>query len=443
MPAMYRRMVGSAPQATDLTSPFLLSVAQSAIDNHNTALPYAALVDFVSDVSAASLFQKLQRDLAAAAVAEPFSAPYVESSMDTMTGKVLTLGIPCLFEMDICHGGTLNPLHSRLMERERTTDSSLYIRLVVQSMFPDWTPEQVTDFVYAGSTPSGHVIDALAYVAAQSEDCFDYLRSNMHVYFRASYFTEVVEIKKEELQNQFQRDWLSMFRLRYSNTGLSEFDLDTVLYAACRDHPTTNYDGLIGMADYLFLDAEFQAASMDLRAKGHAGIALMKSLVSVHKTALAGIVRNAADLSATSFYMHDLDMGGGLASSGWPIHEERLGTQGYFFAGTTGTGKTTCIIEIIKGMHGIGRDSVVNTRALRPGDIGFVFVVNTSERTAMVALLQKALGDEVFVATWSELSGAGAPGQSRMDTLITAAGGKPMIVVSCYAGAIILPLTFL
>ena len=435
MPAKYRQMVGSAPRATDLTGPFLPDVVQYAIDNHNTALPYAALVDFASDVSAASPFQKLQRDLAAAAVVEPFSAPHVETAMDIMTGKVPTLGMPFLFALDICHGGTLSPLPNRLLQRERRTDSPLFIRLVLEHMFPTWTPKQVADFAYAGSTPSGHVFDAVAFVAAQSSDCFDYFRSNMHVHFNAQYFTEVVVNKRADLQYRFQREWISLFRNRYRHTGLSEFDLDSVFYALLRDHPTANYDGLTGMADYLFLDVEFQAASLDLRAKGHAGIALMKSLVSVHKAALADIVRNAADLNPATFFLHTLDMEG-AASSGWPTHVERVGTQGLLLAGTTGAGKTTAIIEIIKGMHDIGKRSVVNTRALRHGDIGFVFVVNTSERAAISALLQKALGDEVCIATWSEFSGAGAPGQSRMDTLITAAGGKPMIVVSCYAGEI-------
>jgi hypothetical protein len=436
MPTKYRQVVGSAPRATNLASPFLLGVVQYAIDHHNTALPYAALVDFASDVSAASPFQKLQRDLAAAAVAEPFSAPHVETAMDIMTGKVPTLGMSFLFALDISHGGTLSPLPSRLLERERRTNSPMYIRLVVENMFPTWTQEQVAEFVYAGSTPSGHVFDALAYVAAQSPECFDYLRSSMFVHFNAQYFTEVVVNKRADLQYRFQRDWISMFRSRYSaSTCLSEFDLDSVFYALLRDHPTANYGGVTGMADYLLRDVEFQAASLDLRAKGHAGIALMQSLVSVHKATLTDIVRNAADLSSATFYMHNLDMDG-PASSGWPAHEERLGTQGYLLAGTTGTGKTSCIVDIINDLLGIGKRSVVNTRALRPGDIGFVFVVNTSERTAIAALLRKALGDEVCVVTWSEFSGAGAPGQSRMDTLITAAGGKPMIVVSCYAGEI-------
>ena len=391
---------------------------------------YVNTVEFQQEALKASPFQALQHDLAC--VGSVASAPALEpeSLFATLNGKTPVKGPHPAFLLNVMHGGNIGQVPKEWLQIDPETGSYVYIRKVLRCMFPKLTDTQIVDLASSGSTASGHALQSTLLAAALYCDCFDFVRSIMFLHFGVPYFGQLVDVENELFNQSSRADWQHMFQRKYGSV-LCPFDIDTAFYQLNTHHPTASYTALTEMMGMLLSDDEFKHELM----RGVNGIQGVSAIISIHNKELRAIVETFPHLTpATLFTALDLD---GTGASGWS-QDGTVGTQCTFFTGPTGTGKTQAEIAIIKELVRLGKVNPICARALVPGSVVIVCVMNRSEQTEIVRLMRDALSaDDAFVTSWSELADSVAPqqkGQDRIEVLMQAANGRVVVVVTCYAG---------
>lgn len=395
-------------------------------------LSYVDTVKFQQEVFKACPFQALQRDLECAGNVTPAPArePDSESLFATLNGKTPVQGPHPAFLLNVMHGGKIGQVPKEWLQIDPETGSYVYIRLVLRHMFPKLSDTQVVDLASTGSTASGHALQSTLLAAALYCDCFDFVRSIVFPHFGVPFFGQLVDVKNELFSQSSRQAWKAMFQLKYG-TVLSPFDIDTAFYQLTTHHPTASYTALTEMMGMLLSDDEFQRELV----RGVSGIPSVSAIISIRNKDLRAIVQTFPHLTpATLFTGLDLE---GAGASGWP-HAGTLGPQCTFFTGPTGTGKTKIEIAIVLELLTMGKVNPICARALLPGSVALVCVMNRSEQSEIVKLMREALpADDAFVSSWSELAPSVAPqqrGQDRIEVLMQAANGRVVVVVTCYAG---------